>query len=92
MLPSIARGDSLTCAQMIAFSLMLIPISFLPYMDKFGGKVYLVGAIASSCIMIFSSVKFGIKPSEAAARKVLWASLLYFPVLLISVFVEKVFL
>ncbi len=90
MLPSIARGDSLTCAQMIAFSILLIPISFFPYIDNFGGNIYLVGAIASSCIMLFSSIKFGIKPSEVAARKVLWSSLLYFPVLLLAVFVEKV--
>lgn len=89
MLPSIARGDYLTCAQMIAFALLLIPISFFPYMDNFGQEIYLLGALSSAFIMIYFSVKFGLNPSESAARKVLWASLIYFPVILISLFVEK---
>jgi protoheme IX farnesyltransferase len=90
MLPSIARGDSLTCAQMIAFSILLVPISLMLSFDEFGYGLYAIAAVLAAAIMIISSVQFALAPSAVLAKRVLKASLLYFPIILLGVGAERV--
>lgn len=84
MLPSVENGGDLTSAQIIAFSLLLIPISLLPVLQGANGIVYSVGVMFAAFLMIKAGIVFSLDRSLQKARLVLRASLYYLPLVLLS--------
>lgn len=89
MLPSAESGGDLTAAQIIAYSLLLIPISLLPVLQGVNGLVYSVGVIFAAILLIRSGIYFALDKSLQKARLVLRASLYYLPLVLISSLVDS---
>src|SRR4029077_14389961 len=57
MLPVVEPEGRVTGQQIVAFTIMLIPVSLLPAVMGMAGRVYLVSAIALGLLFLFSSVR-----------------------------------
>jgi protoheme IX farnesyltransferase len=75
-------GGRLIGAHMIAATLVLVPVSVSPTLLGLTGSWYLGAALAASLGLFGVAVRTARDMSEAAARKLFLASLVYHPVLL----------
>lgn len=89
MLPSVESAGDLTAAQIIAFSILLLPISLLPILQGTNGALYGFGSLLAAMIMVKAGVLFAVDRSTQKARKVLRASLYYLPLILLSSLVDS---
>jgi heme o synthase len=83
MLPVVDPRGETTAVRMITYCLTLIPVSLLPVMMGHAGGVYLVGAVVLGLLFLGSALRFRGNRSLTAARRVLRASLIYLPGLLV---------
>src|SRR5262252_2190709 len=81
MLPVVEPDGRVTGQQIIAYSLMLVPVSLLPTLLGISGKVYLAAAALLSLLFLASSVRAALSKSNKDARQLLLASVLYLPLL-----------
>ena len=78
----------MTGQRMIGYCLVLIPASLLPVTGGFAHPVYFVGALVLGLMFLGSSVWFYRDRSIKSARRVLRASLLYLPGLLLILLLD----
>ena len=81
MLPVVEPEGRVTGQQIVAYTLMLVPVSLLPTALGISGRVYLYGAVALGLLFLFSSVTAALSKSRQQARRLLLASVLYLPLL-----------
>src|SRR6266576_6940087 len=81
MLPVVEPEGRVTGQQIVAFTIMLIPVSLLPAVMGISGRVYLVAAIVLGLLFLASSVRAALSKSNQHARQLLLASVLYLPIL-----------
>ncbi len=82
MLPVTDPSGRRTARQMILYSLALIPVSLLPTVLDLAGPAYFVGATLLGVPFVVLSVNFARSVSRAAARRVMRYSVLYLPLVL----------
>ena len=76
-------------SQALAGCLALIVVGLLPTQIGLTGQVYLVGALTLGVGLLGCGVLQALSPSLGAARRLLFASLLYLPMLLILMTLDK---
>lgn len=81
MLPVVEPEGRITGQQIVAYTLMLIPVSLLPTLIGISGKLYFYGAIALGALFLVSSITAALSKSRQQARRLLLASVLYLPLL-----------
>ncbi len=81
MLPVVEPEGRVTGQQIVAYTLMLLPVSLLPTALGISGRVYLYGAVALGLLFLFSSLSAALSKSRQQARRLLLASVLYLPLL-----------
>ena len=81
MLPVIEPEGRITGQQIIAYTLMLLPVSLIPTWMGIAGSVYFYGAIVLGLLFLYSSVRAAFSKSRQQARRLLLASVLYLPLL-----------
>jgi protoheme IX farnesyltransferase len=81
MLPVIEPDGRVTGQQIIAYALMLVPVSLLPTVLGISGKIYLVAAAVLSVLFLAFSVRAALSKSNQHARQLLLASVIYLPLL-----------
>ena len=81
MLPVVEPDGRVTGQQIIAYSLMLVPVSLLPTALGISGRIYLVAAAVLSLLFLASSIRAALSKSNQHARQLLLASVLYLPLL-----------
>jgi heme o synthase len=81
MLPVVEPDGRVTGQQIVAYALMLVPVSLLPTALGISGKIYLVAAAVLSLLFLASSIRAAISKSNQHARQLLLASVLYLPLL-----------
>ena len=81
MLPVVEPDGRVTGQQIIAYTLMLIPVSLLPTVLGISGRLYLVAALALGLLFLATSVRAALSKSNQHARQLLLASVLYLPLL-----------
>ena len=87
MLPVVEEDGRRTCRQVILFSLMLLAVSVLPTWLGLMGTVYMVGAIVLGLGFLAAGIALAVSRSALSARRLLQASVIYLPLLLVlSVF------
>lgn len=90
MLPVLDPEGSRTGRQAILYGAALIPVSLLPSLLGLMGTVYFVGALAFGLIYLGFSFGFAALRSNPGARRLMLASLLYFPALLLIMLLDRV--
>ncbi|MBL7766726.1 MAG: protoheme IX farnesyltransferase [Chitinophagaceae bacterium] len=89
MLPSQGKVGHFTAVQCVLYSAILIPMSVLPMVAGIGGWISVVGLGVAAIWYLYNSVLFLKDNSDAKARKVMFASFVYLPVVLISLVIDK---
>ncbi len=82
MLPVVDREGRLCGRQMVVYCLALLAAGTLPLALERGGVILALGGAALGLVFLRAAWKFAAEVSNAHARKVLHASLIYLPALL----------
>jgi protoheme IX farnesyltransferase len=89
MLPLVDHDGHRTGRQAVSHTLGLLPISLCPYLLKLAGEAYLFGALALGLVFLFYAVQFSRQLTLAAARKLFLVSIIYLPLLLCLLVLDK---
>ncbi len=76
--------------QAILYGAALVPVSLLPSLLGLMGTIYFVGALAFGLVYLGFSFAFAQARSNPGARRLMLASLLYFPALLLIMLLDRV--
>jgi heme o synthase len=90
MLPVVYPDGKFTIAQIMAFSFALIGFSVMPTMIGMSGKIYFWGALVLGAGLLYFAHLFQKEQSTLNARKVLGASVVYLPLLLLLIVVDVI--
>jgi protoheme IX farnesyltransferase len=82
MLPVIEPDGESTARRVVACSLLLIPISLVPRFLGMTGSIYAGAAIAAGLVLLYFGVRLCRERTLVGARHVLLVSVLYLPLLL----------
>jgi protoheme IX farnesyltransferase len=89
MLAVVDPSGTATGRQSVLFSMMLLAVSLLPALYGFAGPYYLAGGLVLGIAMIAVGLRLAVLHSEASARLVLFASIVYLPVLMILMLLDR---
>jgi protoheme IX farnesyltransferase len=95
MLPAVDPDGSRTGGQAIRYTLGLLTVSLAPYLFRLTGMLYLVGALVLGITFLGAAVLFSRQltvrggGSERRARQLFFASILYLPLLLGLMVIDK---
>jgi len=81
MLPVVEPDGKVTGQQIIAYTVMLVPVSLLPAATGLAGTVYLVGAALLGAGFLYFSARAALARTAWQARRLLLASVIYLPIL-----------
>jgi heme o synthase len=81
MLPVVEPDGRVTGQQIIAYTLMLVPVSLLPTVLGVSGRFYFAAALALGVLFLLSGIRAALSKSNQHARQLLLASVLYLPLL-----------
>ncbi|GBD26453.1 Protoheme IX farnesyltransferase 2 [bacterium HR30] len=82
VLPSVPEGAGVTGRQTLIHTIALVFVALLPVPLGIAGALYLVTAVVTGVGFLATSVAFARQPSAARARALLFASLIYLPLVL----------
>ncbi|MCI0742565.1 MAG: heme o synthase [Gemmataceae bacterium] len=88
MLPVVDPAGSATARQMLLYCLTLMPISLCPVLFGQGGWLYGLAAVALGLWFFHAAWRFSQDKTHFQARRVLYASLLYLPLMLALLLIE----
>lgn len=89
MLPSVDPDGRLTGRQMLLYCAALIPASLMPVLVCRSGWLYLVGAAGLGLYFLLAAARFAASPDDARAKRALRASLVYLPLLLVLLVLDR---
>jgi protoheme IX farnesyltransferase len=90
MLPVLDPEGHRTARQAVSHTLGLLPISLCPFLFKLTGPIYLAGALLLGLTFLWFAVQFARHLSVARARQLFLVSILYLPLLLTVMVLDKV--
>ena len=90
LLPVLDPDGRSTGRQVVSHCLALLAVSLLPTLTGLAGSVYFVTALAFGAAFLGCGIGLALSRSAAAARRLLWASLVYLPALLVVMALDKV--
>ena len=91
MLPVVEPDGNSTCWQVMGYLVLLLIFSVLPSFMGLTGSFYLVGALVLGTLFLASGLALSCSRSVTSARRLLKASVLYLPLLLVLSVVDAGF-
>jgi protoheme IX farnesyltransferase len=88
-LPAGKQRDRFAIWQSLAPSVALLAVSFVPAITGESGLVYSVAALICGSIFLYYSTHFAFRRSNLAARQLLTASIVYLPLVFMSMTLDK---
>ena len=89
LLPNQNEPTKNTALQTIGYSLMMVPIGFLPYVYQMSGIVSMIIVLAANLFMVWQCIRLYKEMDVKAARRVMFSSYIYLPVVLIALYADK---
>jgi protoheme IX farnesyltransferase len=89
MLPVLDPSGARTGKQALSHTLGLLPVSLCPFLFGLAGPVYLAGALALGAGLLWCAWAFARRISVAGARRLFYASIIYLPLLLALIVLNK---
>lgn len=83
MLPVVEPSGRITARQIVLFTVMLVPVSLAPFFLGFAGLIYLIAAVVLGVAFLWASVSAARTKTNEKARRLLFASVIYLPLLFI---------
>jgi len=90
MLPNVDPDGRRTATQSVSHALGLLTVSLCPFLFRLAGLWYLVGAIILGSIFLWCAIRFSRELSLTRARQLFFASIVYLPLLLVLLVLDKV--
>jgi heme o synthase len=90
MLPPSDYAGRTMALQVVVFSVLLIPVSLIPAIVGEVGLTYLFGAVILGLLLLYHGARLAVGRSNALARRVLMASVIYLPLVYLLMMVSKV--
>lgn len=90
LLPSDKGPTKFTALQTVLYALLMIPAGMLPYYFNISGEVSLWIVLACNIFIVAQCVRLYIEMDVKAARRVMFSSYLYLPVVLLALLADKV--
>jgi len=90
LLPSVEGPTKYSAIQAIIYSLLLLPVGVLPYFAGMSGWISLVVILLANLYMIWLSVRLYREMEVKAARRVMFTSYVYLPVVLLALLLDKI--
>ena len=81
LLPVVEPSGKSTARQAVLFSLVLVPLSLVPYFLRMSGPAYAAGAVAGSAGLLWLAISFAMKRTDERARLLFLGSITYLPLL-----------
>jgi protoheme IX farnesyltransferase len=89
VLPVVDGDGDATERQIVLGCLALLAVALLPTLTGLAGAAYFAGALVLGLAFLAAGAAQALAPSAAAARRVLFASILYLPALLVLLALDK---
>jgi heme o synthase len=90
LLPSEKGPTRFTALQTVIYSLLLIPIGVVPYLIAMSGMVSLIIVTVANLLMVWQCVRLYRQMDVKAARRVMFSSYIYLPVVLFALLGDKI--
>lgn len=90
LLPNQNEPTKKTALQAIGYSLLMIPIGFLPYLIHMSGIISMMIIVVANIFMVWQCVRLYKAMDVKAARRVMFSSYIYLPVVLITLYADKI--
>ena len=91
LLPADKGPTKFTALQAVMYSVLMIPVGILPYSFHMSGMVSLWIVLAANIFMVAQSVRLYIEMDVKAARRVMFSSYIYLPIVLLALLADKSF-
>lgn len=90
LLPSKSGPTKFTALQTVIYALLMIPVGLLPYFIGMSGIVSLVIVTIANLFLVFQCLRLYNESNATAARRVMFSSYIYLPVVLLALLGDKV--
>ncbi|MDG1501076.1 MAG: heme o synthase [Planctomycetota bacterium] len=90
MLTSLPNSDGLAGSQAVLYGLVLIPVSLYPGLRGEAGIFYLMVALGLGLMYLAFSLRFALKEDRPRARALLFASLIYLPLVFLAALADPI--
>lgn len=90
LMPSDAGPTKYSAIQAIIYSLLMIPVGVLPYVINMSGQVSLIIVLLANLFMVWQSIRLYREMNVQAARRVMFSSYIYLPIVLLSLLADKI--
>ena len=90
LMPSVEGPTKYSAIQSIIYSLVLIPVGTLPYLVGMSGMLSFWIVLAANLMMVWQSVRLYQEMEKKAARRVMFSSYIYLPVVLLALLADKI--
>ncbi len=89
LLPSDKGPTKFTAIQTIMYSVLMIPIGILPYYFGLSGQFSMWVLVACNIAMVIQSIRLYHEMDVKAARRVMFSSYIYLPIVLLALLLDK---
>ena len=89
LLPSESGPTKFTALQTVIYSLLLLPIGVVPYLIGMSGMVSLIIVALANLFMVLQCVRLYREMDVKAARRVMFSSYIYLPIVLFALLGDK---
>lgn len=89
LMPSVEGPSRYSAIQSIVYALVLIPIGTLPYFTGMSGVVSFWILLAANLFMLWQCIRLYRQMEAKAARRVMFSSYIYLPVVLLALLADK---
>ena len=90
MLPSEEGTTRYSAVQAIIYSLLLIPAGVIPYFIEMSGQVSFWILLVANMLMVLQCIRLYREMTTQAARRVMFSSYIYLPIVLLGLLLDKV--
>lgn len=89
LLPADKGPTKFTALQSVMYALIMIPCGILPYYFNISGSVSLWIVLACNLFMVVQCIRLYIQMDVKAARRVMFSSYIYLPIVLLALLLDK---
>jgi heme o synthase len=90
LMPSVEGPTKYSAIQSVIYSLVLIPVGTLPYLVGMSGMLSFWIVLAANLMMLWQSIRLYREMETKSARRVMFGSYIYLPVVLLALLADKI--
>lgn len=89
LMPSVEGPTKYSAIQSIIYSMLLIPVGFAPLIIGMSGMISAWIVLAANLFMVWQSIRLYREMETKAARRVMFSSYIYLPIVLLALLADK---